>query len=59
MKGGVKMKEVNGRDFVQSNVDQPERKDLDAKLEHSYNQSLNGEGRSYNAVFDDIEDSLK
>ena len=29
--------------------------ELDAKLEHSYAQSLVGEGRSMNEVFDDLE----
>ncbi|MBP3870535.1 MAG: hypothetical protein J6E46_06135 [Faecalicoccus sp.] len=55
MKGGIKLKEIIGSDFAQSNLE----RDLDIKLEHSYQQSINGEGRSYNAVFDDIEDSLK
>lgn len=33
--------------------------ELDAKLQHSYTQSLAGEGRSMNEVFDDLERSLK
>lgn len=33
--------------------------ELDAKLQHSYTQSLTGEGRSMNEVFDDLERSLK
>ena len=33
--------------------------ELDTKLQHSYAQSLAGEGRSMNEVFDDLERSLK
>ena len=33
--------------------------DADAKLQHSYTQSLVGEGRSMNEVFDDLERGLK
>lgn len=33
--------------------------ELDAKLQHSYAQSLAGEGRPMNAVFDDLERGLK
>ena len=33
--------------------------ELDAKLQHSYTQSLVGEGRSMNEVFDDLERGLK
>ena len=33
-------------------------KELNAKLQHSYEQSLAGEGRPYNEVFDEIERSL-
>ena len=33
--------------------------ELDTKLQHSYEQSLAGEGRSIDAVFDDLERSLK
>lgn len=33
--------------------------ELNAKLQHSYEQSLAGEGRSMNEVFDDLERSLK
>ena len=33
--------------------------ELDKKLQHSYAQSLAGEGRSMNEVFDDLERSLK
>lgn len=32
---------------------------LDAKLSHSYSQSVAGEGRPMNDVFDDLERSLK
>ena len=32
--------------------------ELNAKLEHSYKQSLRGEGRPYNEVFDELEKSL-
>ena len=32
---------------------------LDAKLSHSYTQSIAGEGRPMNDVFDDLERSLK
>ena len=32
--------------------------DLNAKLSHSYNQSLAAEGRSYTDVFDDLERNL-
>ncbi len=33
--------------------------EVDAKLQHSYAQSLAGEGRSMNDVFDDLEGGLK
>ena len=33
--------------------------ELDAKLQNSYTQSLVGEGRSMNEVFDDLERGLK
>ena len=33
--------------------------EFDKKLQHSYAQSLNGEGRSMNEVFDDLERGLK
>lgn len=33
--------------------------ELNAKLQHSYEQSLAGEGRPMNEVFDDLERSLK
>ena len=33
--------------------------ELDAKLMHSYNQSLAGEGRPFNDVFDELEKRLK
>ena len=33
--------------------------ELDAKLQRSYAQSLAGEGRSMDAVFDDLERGLK
>jgi len=32
--------------------------ELDAKLQHSYIQSIAGEGRSLGDVFDDLERSL-
>lgn len=32
--------------------------EFDAKLQHSYDQSLKGEGRSFEDVFDDLERSL-
>ena len=32
--------------------------DLNAKLEHSYKQSLEGEGRPYTEVFDELERNL-
>ena len=32
--------------------------ELNAKLEHSYEQSLKGEGRPYNEVFDELERNL-
>ena len=33
--------------------------ELNEKLEHSYKQSLSGEGRPYEEVFDEIERSLE
>ena len=33
--------------------------ELNAKLEHSYRQSLSGEGRPYEEVFDELERKLK
>lgn len=32
--------------------------DLNAKLAHSYTQSLSGQGRDYNSVFDELEKEL-
>ena len=32
--------------------------ELDAKLQHSYDQSLKGEGRPFEAVFDELERDL-
>lgn len=32
--------------------------ELNAKLQHSYDQSLSGEGTPYNEVFDELERSL-
>ena len=32
--------------------------ELDAKLQHSYGQSLAGEGRPFEAVFDELEKGL-
>lgn len=33
--------------------------ELSAKLQHSYEQALGGQGRPFSEVFDDIERSLK
>ncbi len=33
--------------------------ELNRKLQHSYEQSLAGEGREFNSVFDELERSLK
>ncbi|WP_216448496.1 type II toxin-antitoxin system RelB/DinJ family antitoxin [Arcanobacterium phocae] len=33
--------------------------ELNAKLEHSYAQSVHGEGRPFEAVFDDLEGDIK
>lgn len=33
--------------------------ELDAKLQHSYTQSIAGEGRPMNEVFDDLERSFQ
>ena len=40
-------------------LDQLSEADLNAKLSHSYNQSLRKEGRPFNEVFDEVEGSLK
>lgn len=40
-------------------VDAMSDAELDAKLQHSYEQAIAGEGRPMNAVFDDLERSLK
>ena len=34
------------------------KSEFDAKLQHSYDQSLNGEGRPFEAVFDELERGL-
>ena len=39
-------------------LDSMTKAELDAKLQHSYNQSLNGEGRPLEAVFDELERGL-
>lgn len=39
-------------------LDNMTKAELDAKLQHSYNQSLNGEGRPLEAVFDELERGL-
>lgn len=39
-------------------VDEMSKAELDAKLAHSYEQSLAGEGRPYQDVFDDLEKEL-
>lgn len=40
-------------------IDNMSEAELDAKLSHSYDQALAGEGRPMNDVFDDLERSLK
>ena len=40
-------------------IDELSDAELDTKLQHSYAQSLAGEGRSMDAVFDDLERGLK
>ena len=40
-------------------LDQLSKADLNAKLSHSYDQSLCKEGRPFNEVFDEVERSLK
>ena len=39
-------------------LDSMTKAELDTKLQHSYNQSLNGEGRPLEAVFDELERGL-
>ena len=39
-------------------LDSMTKAELDAKLQYSYNQSLNGEGRPLEAVFDELERGL-
>lgn len=40
-------------------ADELSEEELNAKLQHSYEQSIAGEGRSFDAVFDDLERGLK
>ena len=39
-------------------LDSMTKAELDAKLQHSYDQSLKGEGRPFEAVFDELERGL-
>ena len=39
-------------------IDSMTKSEFDAKLQHSYDQSLNGEGRPFEAVFDELERGL-
>ena len=39
-------------------LDNMTQAELDAKLQHSYDQSLKGEGRPFDAVFDELERDL-
>ena len=39
-------------------LDNMTKAEFDAKLQHSYDQSLNGEGRPFEAVFDELERGL-
>lgn len=39
-------------------IDTMEDAELNAKLQHSYEQSLAGEGRPYSEIFDELERSL-
>lgn len=39
-------------------LDSVTKAELDAKLQRSYEQSLNGEGRPFDAVFDELERGL-
>lgn len=43
---------------VPKTIDSLSEAELDAKLQHSYMQSLSNEGRALNDVFDDLERSL-
>ena len=43
---------------VPKTMDSMSEKELDAKLEHSYQQSLEGKGRPFNEVFDELERGL-
>ena len=40
-------------------IDSISNNELSAKLQHSYEQALGGQGRPFSEVFDDIERSLK
>ncbi|MBO4473279.1 MAG: type II toxin-antitoxin system RelB/DinJ family antitoxin [Clostridiales bacterium] len=40
-------------------LDSMTEEELNAKLQHSYEQSLGGQGRPFKEVFDEIEGSLK
>jgi len=44
--------------FEPKTLDNMTKAEFDAKLQHSYDQSLKGEGRSFETVFDDLERSL-
>ena len=39
-------------------LDDLTKSDLDAKIHHSYKQSLEGKGRPFEKVFDDLENTL-
>ncbi len=39
-------------------LDVMKKEELDAKLQHSYEQSLSGQGAPFEQVFDDLEGSL-
>ena len=40
-------------------ADELSKAELNAKLEHSYAQSIRGEGRPYDEVFDDLEGGIR
>ena len=39
-------------------LDDLTKSDLDEKIHHSYKQSLEGKGRPFEEVFDDLENTL-